>query len=134
MLSLSLYYWNMPHAEINRLEKAVRLIQKKYRGSPIIWKKGKKIWNVVLTKSWNKGKAALLLIKHMKNPFPVAIGDDRTDWDMFRAIGKRGITIQVGMLKNSRGEMSPEKPCRSLPPAQEPISLSCQNNQRIFYK
>ena len=109
-LSLSLYYWNTPYAETSRLKKAVRFVQKKHRGSQIVWKKGKKIWNAVLTKSWNKGKAALLLLKHLKYPFPIAIGDDRTDWDMFRALGNRGLNIQVGMLKNSGAQYRLKNP------------------------
>jgi len=109
-LSLSLYYGNMPRAETNRLGKAVRLVQKKYRGSPIVWKRGKKIWNIVLTKSWNKGKTVILLLKHLKYPFPIAIGDDRTDWDMFRALSHTGVTIQVGMLKNSGAQYRLKSP------------------------
>jgi len=109
-LSLSLHYRNMPHSEAKLLGKALRLVKKKYSRSPIFWNRGKKIWNVVPTKSWNKGKAALLLLKRLKCPFPIAIGDDRTDWDMFQALANKGVTIQVGMLKNSTAKYRLKNP------------------------
>jgi len=49
-------------------------------------------------KGWNKGKAIeLFLTKHTKKKkmLPIYIGDDVTDEDAFKSLGKRGISIYV---------------------------------------
>jgi trehalose 6-phosphate phosphatase len=49
-------------------------------------------------KGWNKGKGIELFLTRyaaVKNILPVYIGDDVTDEDAFRFLGKRGITIHV---------------------------------------
>ena len=61
---------------------------------------GKKIWEVRPPVKWDKGKTALFLIekkrKTEKKILPVYLGDDRTDEDAFKAIGKDGICVFVG--------------------------------------
>jgi len=49
----------------------------------------------------HKGSVAKRLLEHSPDPENnddslVAIGDDRTDEDLFRAVGKRGLTVRVG--------------------------------------
>jgi trehalose 6-phosphate synthase/phosphatase len=39
---------------------------------------------------------------NLKRPWLVAVGDDRTDEDMFRAVGAKGLTIRVGRPRRSR--------------------------------
>jgi trehalose 6-phosphate phosphatase len=49
-------------------------------------------------KGWNKGKGIELFLNRyttVKNILPIYIGDDITDEDAFRFLGKRGITIHV---------------------------------------
>jgi trehalose 6-phosphate synthase/phosphatase len=50
----------------------------------------------VKSKSVNKGKAALQLISERHYDFMMAIGDDTTDEDMFKALPPETITIKVG--------------------------------------
>ncbi len=50
----------------------------------------------VKNKSINKGNAVLKLISKKKYDFVMAIGDDKTDEDMFRALPEDTITIKVG--------------------------------------
>ncbi len=61
---------------------------------------GKKIWEVRPPVKWDKGKTALFLIKEKrktaKKILPVYLGDDKTDEDAFKAIGKGGICVFVG--------------------------------------
>lgn len=45
---------------------------------------------------YDKGTAASQLINHINNDFILAIGDDRTDEDIFKVIPKYGFTIKVG--------------------------------------
>ena len=51
----------------------------------------------VRPKGWNKGKAIELFLakQQKKNILPLYIGDDITDEDAFRILGKRGISIYV---------------------------------------
>ncbi len=44
----------------------------------------------------NKGRAALTLLKGLENDFILAIGDDWTDEDTFKALPKEAYTIRVG--------------------------------------
>lgn len=45
---------------------------------------------------FDKGIAARKLLEEDESDFVIAIGDDKTDEDMFRALADRGITIKVG--------------------------------------
>ena len=44
----------------------------------------------------NKGKAALTLIDNIKYDFIMALGDDFTDEDVFKALPDSAITIKIG--------------------------------------
>jgi len=58
---------------------------------------GKKVFEIRPNIKWDKGKIVNWILKREKpkGALPVAIGDDRTDEDAFRAVGKRGISILV---------------------------------------
>jgi trehalose-phosphatase len=63
---------------------------------------GKKVLELRPPGEWDKGKAALWLLRkheilHGKgNVLPVYIGDDSTDEDAFEALKNKGITVLVG--------------------------------------
>jgi len=44
----------------------------------------------------NKGKAALMLIDNTEYDFIMALGDDYTDEDIFKALPESAITIKIG--------------------------------------
>ncbi|MDZ7848297.1 MAG: trehalose-phosphatase [Owenweeksia sp.] len=48
----------------------------------------------------NKGTAARNLLKDFTTDFILAIGDDHTDEDIFRALPKSAYTIKVGTLRS----------------------------------
>lgn len=64
--------------------------------------KGKKILELLPDIMWDKGSAVLWILKRLEDVhLPVYIGDDVTDENAFRAIGKKGITIRVGTSKKT---------------------------------
>lgn len=65
---------------------------------------GKKVFEIRPPVLWNKGDAIKKLLS--KNNFPIYIGDDVTDEDAFKAIGKDGLAICVGERKNTAAELS----------------------------
>jgi trehalose-phosphatase len=63
-------------------------------GRPFRWRRGRRVWELLPRVAWDKGRAAALLSRHLGNPFPIVVGDDRTDEDMFQAMNE-GLTIRV---------------------------------------
>jgi trehalose 6-phosphate phosphatase len=52
--------------------------------------------------SWNKGAAAFHIMAGMgKEYLPVCLGDDVTDETLFETFRGKGVTIKVGLSKNS---------------------------------
>jgi trehalose 6-phosphate phosphatase len=67
--------------------------------------KGKKVLELTPNVSWDKGKAALLIIRHLeKTCLPIYIGDDVTDESAFKALSEGGITIRVGISKKTAAQ------------------------------
>ena len=64
---------------------------------------GKKVLEIKPKTGWNKGSAAQLLRRHLDlgSAFPIAIGDDATDEDLFNAFHD-GVSIKVGCSKSSK--------------------------------
>ncbi|NQU18108.1 MAG: trehalose-phosphatase [Candidatus Saganbacteria bacterium] len=68
---------------------------------------GKKVLEIRPQVEWNKGEAVLMLLKKaggVGKYFPVYIGDDTTDEDAFKAIGRSGLTIFVGDSKKTSAD------------------------------
>jgi len=64
---------------------------------------GKKVLEIKPKTGWNKGSAAQMLRGHLDlgAAFPIAIGDDATDEDLFNAFDD-GVSIKVGCSKSSK--------------------------------
>ena len=91
-----------------KFEKVISSFKKNHR---IKIAHGKKVFEIRPNVPWDKGKIVARLIKNKKNILPISIGDDITDEDMFRAIGKRGINIVVSAKnKASYAEYSLKSP------------------------
>lgn len=67
---------------------------------------GKCVLEVRPAGSWNKGAAVAKLLKSRwaRGRLPVYLGDDRTDFDAFRAMRGRGLAVRVGGRRGVAGE------------------------------
>ncbi|MBN1282343.1 MAG: trehalose-phosphatase [Proteobacteria bacterium] len=65
--------------------------------------RGKQVIEVRQSGLWDKGKASLWIWRRLApDALPFYFGDDTTDEDAFKALGRRGITVRVGMKRGSR--------------------------------
>ena len=99
--TLSLHYRMVSKTDMPAFRTAARHLKEFSRGFPVSWKKGKKVIEAVPDISWDKGKALSHLMKELGFPYPVVLGDDRTDEDMFKIVKKRGMGIRIGFRKSS---------------------------------
>ncbi len=72
----------------------------------VVLLRGKRVLEVRLAGSWNKGTAVARLRKEKwaRGRAPVYFGDDRTDFDAFRAVRGRGLSVRVGGRRRVAGE------------------------------
>jgi trehalose-phosphatase len=102
--SLALHYRNVPRAHQSDFDTLVDTLRQRTAGLPVRWRPGDKVWELLPRVAWNKGRAAEVLVRHLGHPFPVAVGDDKTDEDMFRTLSGTGITVHVGSNGDSFAE------------------------------
>lgn len=100
-LSVSVHYRRLPRERLKELTRLIRLCRKRTAGLPVRWRTGHKVWEILPDAGWDKGRAALLLLRRLRNPYPIALGDDRTDEDMFRSLRAKGVTIRIGCPRPS---------------------------------
>ncbi len=70
----------------------------------LIITEGKRVYEIRPKLEWDKGRGILQLIQWLEleeTRLKVYAGDDRTDEDAFKALGKDGLTILVGRKKDS---------------------------------
>jgi len=65
------------------------------------WRSGHKVFELLPRNAAHKGNAVERLAKRLGRPLCVAVGDDLTDEDMFKALAGRGITVRVGRKAGS---------------------------------
>jgi trehalose-phosphatase len=94
--TLSLHYRNLPREYAPFFRQEVDRFRRHYSHWPLVWKEGKKVWEVRPGVKWDKGNMALHLSKSFPDALPIVIGDDATDEDMFSALKRRAITVRVG--------------------------------------
>jgi trehalose 6-phosphate phosphatase len=102
--TVSLHFRNLDPKDLPMFNEVLGFFREKYKKYPIVWKRGKKVWEIFPKIHWHKGNAAIHLLKKYPKAIPVVVGDDRTDEDMFRAMRKFGITIRVGRSSKSCAE------------------------------
>ncbi len=101
--SVSLHFRSVRKEDIPLIKKVFHTVANKFiqeRRLSVI--KGKKVIELTPNASWDKGSAALWILKQLKDKcVPIYIGDDQTDETAFKALNKKGITIRVGKSKKT---------------------------------
>ncbi len=108
-VALGIHFRRMLPAHTGAFRAVMRQLRKETADFPIRWQRGKKVWEALPDVAWDKGRAAMLLTRRLRHPFPVVIGDDETDEDMFRAFRGKGVTIVVGRTRSSAGWRIPRQ-------------------------
>ena len=102
--TLSIHYRTISREYYPFFNQEIERFRKQYSHWPLVWRRGKKVWEVRPAVRWGKGELALYLTKKFPGALPIVIGDDDTDEDMFKILKRRGITIRVGRSKKSSAE------------------------------
>jgi len=103
--TLSLHYRNLPKEHEGSFRALVYYFAEQARRHSLVWRRGKKVWEVKLASpSWGKAEAMLYIQRNFRGSLLIAIGDDVTDEDMFRAIPSNGISVRVGKSKRSAAD------------------------------
>jgi len=107
-LTLSLHYRLVKKTSTPKVKKIFHNTTLGYLSNKRIRiKGGKKVFEIRPPLDWDKGKVVLWFLARQRsllettNIFPIYIGDDITDEDAFRALGKRGATVFVGTPRKS---------------------------------
>lgn len=101
VLTISVHFRKVSPNQSRVFHSRLRGFKKNSRHFPIVWRKGKKVWEVRPDVQWGKGDAAICLQKRYPRAFPIVLGDDRTDEDMFKVLRNQGLTIRIGSSKNT---------------------------------
>lgn len=95
-LTLSVHYRRVSPPRLPRLRGVLRRLRARTSALPVRWSRGHKVCEIVPNVAWDKGAAALYLLERLRHPFPVALGDDRTDEDLFAAVRGKGLSVRIG--------------------------------------
>lgn len=98
-LSLSLHYRLLDMALFGDFEKEFQEIASPaLESNRIFLARSKMAFEIKANVAWDKGLAVLWMLKRPRfsGTTPIYVGDDETDMDAYRALGKNGISVHVG--------------------------------------
>lgn len=106
-VGLAIHYRMVKNSDVPELKRMVRQIFR-----PFMEKRkikigyGKKVLEAKAPITWDKGKAASMILDSFKKEKPLSfyLGDDRTDEDAFSALDGKGITVFVGKPRKSKAK------------------------------
>ena len=86
--------------------RALRALSPWRAGGQVMLLRGKRVLEVRLAGSWDKGTAVARLLKEKwaRGRAPVYFGDDQTDFDAFRVMRGRGLSVRIGGRRHVAGE------------------------------
>jgi trehalose-phosphatase len=103
-LTLSVHYRRALPRRLPGLLGILKRLRARTTALPVRWSRGHKVFEIVPNVAWDKGAAALYLLERLRDPFPVALGDDRTDEDLFAAVRGKGLSVRIGRKGDTRAE------------------------------
>ena len=101
-MSLTIHLRRVKRGELLMAAHALSEATRVYRmQGEIVVRPGKEVFEIRPSVEWDKGKSVLWLLEQNtvrggEPPWPLCVGDDRTDEDAFREIRERGVTVYVG--------------------------------------
>jgi trehalose-phosphatase len=107
-MSLTVHLRKVKRGELLIAAHALSEVTRPYRmRGEIVVRPGKEAFEIRPSVEWDKGKTLLWLLEKGtvaggEPPWPLCVGDDRTDEDAFRAIGERGLTVFVGTPRQTK--------------------------------
>ena len=91
--AVAVHYRLADEADLPRIEREVDATAAQH---PELRKAhGKKVFELLPTLDWHKGRALAWLLESLGSPLPIYIGDDLTDEDAFQTVKGKGIGILV---------------------------------------
>lgn len=101
-LTMSVHFRRLPPPFRRRFHSGMSAFRLGTVALPLRWRRGKDVWEALPRVDWNKGRALTDLLRRTGPAVPVAVGDDVTDEDMFKAVGRKGVSIRIGKRGTSR--------------------------------
>ena len=101
-MSLTVHLRKVKRGDLLIAAQALSEATRPYRmRGEIVVRPGKEAIEIRPSVEWDKGKTVLWLLEKStvaggEPPWPLCVGDDRTDEDAFREIRERGVTVYVG--------------------------------------
>lgn len=102
-LSAAVHLRGLPPEDAARIAHAAATIADALALSAPVLRSGGKAIVELRVAGIDKGRMALDLLERWGSTRCVALGDDETDEDMFRAIGARGLTVKIGVGESEAG-------------------------------
>jgi len=96
-VSISVHYRRLRPASARAFQKFFRHWVRQRAGSLTI-RPGKKVFDILPVADWNKGSAVRRILRRLKPRTALYVGDDRTDWDAFRALRPGNLSVSIGPI------------------------------------
>jgi trehalose 6-phosphate phosphatase len=102
-LTVSLHYRLVDKQAVPKVKRAFHRVAAEFsENGQLTVIKGKKVLELTPGVSWDKGKAVLWILDHLKDSvLAIFIGDDLTDESAFKVLKRKGITVRIGKSKRT---------------------------------
>lgn len=101
--TVSLHYRLVDKQAVPKVKRAFHRVAAEFsENGQLTVIKGKKVLELTPGVSWDKGKAVLWILDHLKDSaLAIFIGDDLTDESAFKVLKRKGISVRIGKSKRT---------------------------------